>query len=85
MDWDDDAPPDLVGAETGLEPEEKPVKVPITIVTGECLSRIHVPLLWVSQTLTETVCRIFGRGQDDAPELHPDRRAWQEDRRHHEW
>ncbi|KAG7287896.1 hypothetical protein NEMBOFW57_007413 [Staphylotrichum longicolle] len=34
MDWDDDAPPELVGTETGLEPEEKPVKVPITIVTG---------------------------------------------------
>jgi hypothetical protein len=34
MDWDDDAPPDLVGTETGLEADEKPVKVPITIVTG---------------------------------------------------
>ncbi len=34
MDWDDDAPPDLVGTETGVEAEEKPVKVPITIVTG---------------------------------------------------
>ncbi|KAL2135989.1 hypothetical protein VTI74DRAFT_6038 [Chaetomium olivicolor] len=34
MDWDDDAPPDLVGTGTELEAEEKPVKVPITIVTG---------------------------------------------------
>ncbi len=35
MDWDDDAPPDLVGTGTELEPEEKPApKVPITIVTG---------------------------------------------------
>ncbi|KAL2120735.1 hypothetical protein VTJ04DRAFT_4762 [Mycothermus thermophilus] len=36
MDFDDDAPPDLVGAdvEPGDESEEKPVKVPITIVTG---------------------------------------------------
>lgn len=34
MEWDDDAPPDLVGAGAGLEDEEKPVKVPITIVTG---------------------------------------------------
>jgi CCR4-NOT transcription complex subunit 2 len=42
MDWDDDAPPDLVGTGTGPEPEEKPVKVPITIVTGACVSRIHV-------------------------------------------
>lgn len=42
MDWDDDAPPDLVGTETGLEPEEKPVKVPITIVTGASFPETHV-------------------------------------------
>lgn len=38
MDFDDDAPPDLV--ETGVEPadEEKIVKVPITIVTGTSVS-----------------------------------------------
>lgn len=38
MDFDDDAPPDLVettGAE--IEEEEKPGKVPITIVTGKFL------------------------------------------------
>ncbi|KXX75449.1 COBW domain-containing protein 1 [Madurella mycetomatis] len=35
MDWDDqDDPPELVGTGTELAPEEKPVKVPITIVTG---------------------------------------------------
>lgn len=34
MDLDDDAPPDLVEAGTELADEEKPVKVPITIVTG---------------------------------------------------
>ncbi|GAB1318934.1 hypothetical protein MFIFM68171_09144 [Madurella fahalii] len=35
MDWDDqDGPPELVGTGTELAPEEKPVKVPITIVTG---------------------------------------------------
>lgn len=36
MDWDDqdDAPPDLVGADEEAETEEKAVKVPITIVTG---------------------------------------------------
>ncbi|KAM7204492.1 CobW/HypB/UreG, nucleotide-binding domain containing protein [Naviculisporaceae sp. PSN 640] len=34
-DWDDqDLPPELVETGTELEPEEKPVKVPITIVTG---------------------------------------------------
>jgi hypothetical protein len=37
MDWDDqDGPPDLVGTGVELEAEEKPVKVPITIVTGLC-------------------------------------------------
>ncbi|KAK4165896.1 CobW/HypB/UreG, nucleotide-binding domain-containing protein [Cladorrhinum sp. PSN259] len=36
MDWEDqdDAPPDLVGADAEAETEEKAVKVPITIVTG---------------------------------------------------
>lgn len=37
MDWEDDAPPELVGTGTELQPEEKPVKVPITIVTGPVL------------------------------------------------
>ena len=41
MDGDDDAPPDLVGTGTGLEPEEKPVpKVPITIVTGVFMASV---------------------------------------------
>ncbi|KAK1831371.1 COBW domain-protein 1 [Podospora conica] len=35
MDWDDDeAPPDLVEVGSNVPEEEKPVKVPITIVTG---------------------------------------------------
>jgi CCR4-NOT transcription complex subunit 2 len=34
MDLDDDAPPELVVTGTELEPEEKPVKVPITLITG---------------------------------------------------
>ncbi|SPQ23567.1 39bb66da-dd56-4307-b37a-a4ec59f3ed3c [Thermothielavioides terrestris] len=34
MDWDDEGPPDLVGAGGELASEETPVKVPITIVTG---------------------------------------------------
>jgi hypothetical protein len=39
MNFDDDAPPDLV--ETGVEPadEETIVKVPITIVTGTAVCR----------------------------------------------
>lgn len=36
-DWDDqDFPPELVETGTELKLEEKPVKVPITIVTGKC-------------------------------------------------
>ena len=35
MDLDDDAPPDLVETGTEVPDEEKPVKVPITIVTGK--------------------------------------------------
>jgi hypothetical protein len=34
MNLDDDMPPELVEAEPGAGDEEKPVKVPITIVTG---------------------------------------------------
>ncbi|KAK3400149.1 CobW/HypB/UreG, nucleotide-binding domain-containing protein [Sordaria brevicollis] len=34
MDYDDDAPPDLVEAREVITEEEKPVKVPISIVTG---------------------------------------------------
>lgn len=34
MDFDDDAPPELVDTAGGLEDEEITVKVPITIVTG---------------------------------------------------
>ena len=40
-EWDDqDAPPDLVDVGSGLEAEEKPARVPITIVTGiyKCVS-----------------------------------------------
>ncbi|KAK1782526.1 COBW domain-containing protein-containing protein 1 [Copromyces sp. CBS 386.78] len=34
MDYDDDAPPDLIETTEVVNEEEKPVKVPITIVTG---------------------------------------------------
>lgn len=34
MDYDDDAPPDLIETNEVINEEEKPVKVPITIVTG---------------------------------------------------
>ena len=51
MDLDDDAPPDLVEAGTELADEEKPVKVPITIVTGKCwtsLSRSYFTAEYVT-------------------------------------
>lgn len=69
MDWDDqDGPPDLVGTGTELAPEEKPVKVPITIVTGPYLGIIFS---WRARSLTGNVCRISGCWQDNSPELHP--------------
>jgi hypothetical protein len=43
MDWDDDAPPELVPTGTQLEPEEKPVKVPITLITG-VFHGSHIPV-----------------------------------------
>lgn len=36
MDYDDEAPPDLVGTGVEPEPEGNRPKVPITIVTGSC-------------------------------------------------
>lgn len=38
MDYDDDAPPDLVETNEVITEEEKPVKVPISIVTGSLFS-----------------------------------------------
>jgi hypothetical protein len=82
MDFDDDAPPDLVGAdvEPGDESEEKPVKVPITIVTGESE---RVCILGRVRVLTDSR-RLSWSGQDHVAQLHPDGRARQEDSRHHE-
>ena len=44
MDYDDDAPPDLIETTEIIIEEEKPVKVPITIVTG-LLSTTNLILL----------------------------------------
>lgn len=84
MDWDDqDGPPDLVRAGVELDSEEKPVKVPLTIVTGLYSTRSRFPE--VSSGLTGETCRVPWGGQDDAVELHSYCRTWKEDRRHHEW
>lgn len=81
MDFDDDAPPELIDTtatgEDGLE--EVTVKVPITIVTG------NGPLLLFSVHRILNTHRILGCGENDIIELHPDRTTWKEDCRHHEW
>jgi len=54
-DWDDDAPPDLVeaGAEVDVESEDKITKVPITIVTGTCLTTLSS-----GYTATKKICAV---------------------------
>lgn len=57
MDFDDDAPPELVDTTTGDAAEEITVKVPITIVTGNVnINSTHL----VSNILT--LFRLFGSG-----------------------
>lgn len=82
MDWDDDeAPPDLVEVGSNLPEEEKPVKVPITIVTGRpemCnLPKLKLPCAKLG-------CRIPRGWKDDPPQLHPHRPTWEKGRCHHE-
>lgn len=64
MDFDDDAPPDLVEAGTELTDEEKPVKVPITIVTG----KYHT--LCITFLVAEASYRVPWCGKDYFAQLH---------------
>lgn len=80
MDIDDnDTPPELVeaGHETG---EEKPVKVPITIVTGTFIKDKYQTILYAYVCIT----RVFGSWKNHASELHIDSAPWQENRCDHE-
>lgn len=87
MDWDDqDGPPDLVGTGVEVEAEEKPVKVPITIVTGLYPLTFFVSSGFIlDRVLTGASCRIPRGWQNDTVELHSHCRTWKEDSRHHEW
>lgn len=58
MDFDDDAPPDLVEV-TGAEEQETevPFKVPITIVTGTVPRLVYcAAVLWCRDAESETNC-----------------------------
>jgi hypothetical protein len=80
MDFDDDAPPDLVettGAE--IEEEEKPIKVPITIVTGNQLCYFST---W--DCGTDRLHRISWSWKDNPAELHLDGSTWKESSSDHE-
>jgi hypothetical protein len=71
---DQDLPPDLVQAPmTQDDGEEQIAKVPITIVTGSSAISPHVH----HRLLTKSY-RISGCRQNNAAELYPDGRAWQE-------
>lgn len=77
MDIDDDMPPELVetGQGGGTEDSlEKPVKVPITIVTGELLLRDSM-----MYTVITLMARVSGRWKNYSAQLYSDSPAWQED------
>ena len=63
MDFDDDAPPDLVevaGVEGGEEEKEVPFKVPITIVTG---MPSFLVVSWCSRRETNRAQGYLGAGK----------------------
>lgn len=80
MDFDDEAPPELVNT-AGLEEraQEITVKVPITIVTGEILHSIP------KQMYILTAFRLSWSGKDNPSESHPHGSTWQENCRDYEW
>lgn len=84
MDFDDDAPPELVdvGQDANVI-EEVTVKVPITIVTG-------MPCIEYLQAFKNfrgliSFLRLPRSGKDDTAELHSHCSARQEDSRYYEW
>lgn len=81
MDFDDDAPPELVDTAGLNEDQEIAVKVPITIVTGMFQG------LCVLQTSGAffNMLRIPWCRKDDIVELYPHSTAWQENCRDYEW
>jgi hypothetical protein len=85
MNFDDDAPPELVDVSGGIQNsgEGVSVKVPITIVTGEIINGAGKK--YVYELKADRIIRISRRWQDDAIELHTHSPAWQKDCRYHEW
>ncbi len=82
MDFDDDAPPELVDiAGLAEENEDITVKVPITIVTGEI---VH-PTAGTNTQIYLTACRLPRSWKDNPSKLHPHRSTWQENCRDYEW
>lgn len=77
MDFDDDAPPELVDTTANDVDEEITVKVPITIVTGITICTYESTILIFDR---------LSRGwQNNTAQLHPHCPTWQKDRRYHEW
>lgn len=76
MDLDDDMPPELVETGQGGDAEvahEKPLKVPITIVTGELSYTMTV-----REFKTHT-CRLPRSRKDHSTQPHIDCSTWQKD------
>lgn len=82
MDFDDDAPPDLVETGASFEEEEITVKVPITIVTGKPIGPNSLREVWNTRSYLRRLPR---RRQDYTVELHFDSAAWQKSCCDYEW
>lgn len=81
MDFDDDAPPELVDtAVDNVGEQEITTKVPITIVTGA-----YTTLKTLNDLFFNLLCRLPRRRQDNIAQLHLDSPTWQEGRCHYEW
>lgn len=81
MDFDDDAPPDLVQTDKAApDTHEVTVKVPITIVTGKTKVGIHDATRRLIMRK-----RVFGGWKNNSIELYLDGPTWQEDRSYNEW
>lgn len=81
---DDDAPPDLIGADEKVEvPEEKAKKVPITIVTGLYCYGFTLLLGYIACSYTNP--RIPWSWENHTAQLHPDCKAWQKGCCDYEW
>lgn len=63
MDLDDDAPPELVGTGTEPEPEEKLVKVPITLITGAYLHLVPLAPYGVATRVSDKKIGYLGAGK----------------------